>query len=549
MVSSPSSRLRFLSLKGDELAGPPEWRDAYVEIVDAPEDLESIGLTRNGEPLAVTRRKLGDSLRTVAEWPVADTGGYSLELREGGAQIEAASFSVTSEKLSPGSFEQLIDDLQWRLPVDIALSAQRAGAFAGLNIIPPQKVTLASEMDRLRRACKGTAKREGLTAVLGSLALRPHSILGSNEHWTPRERARRVNPSSLRKAYYASNNLDENRVPLKVPELRVEHSVDVYENRLLNAFHKQVDARLRSVVNSSSSENQALRDEATALLWALSAARSKAAFLDEVSELTEPPSRLTMVLLKRSEYRSALEGFIEFRRSAVVRLDEPLLQSPLKSLPVLYELWGTLQVISALQRVAESRGYRLVSEELFRRGAGQLWLRVLSAGRPALTMECPLTGRILKLIPQRNYSAGSSTSVEHSVSFAKRPDVVVELTEPSGDKEIWIFDPKYKLRGSGTGEGGGSEDQPELHDLGQSAKPKQVDIDAMHAYRDAIRGADGERLVRYAAILYPGPTQTYGAGLGALHADPADALDLRDELEKVLARCVDVPVAAFVAAV
>jgi predicted component of viral defense system (DUF524 family) len=539
MVSSPSSRLRFLSLKGDELVGPPEWRDAYVEIVDAPEDLESIGLTRNGEPLAVTRRKLGDSLRTVAEWPVAGTGGYSLELREGGAQVEAASFSVTSEKLSPGSYEQLIDDLQWRLPVDIALSAQRAGALAGLNIIPPQDVTLASEMDRLRRACEGTTKRAGLTAVIGSLALRPHSILSSDEHWTRRERARRVNPSSLRKAFYAPNNLDENQVPLKVPELRVEHSVDVYENRLLNAFHKQVDARLRRVVNSSNSENQALRAEATTLLWALSAARREAAFLDEVSELTEPPSRLTMVLLKRSEYRSALEGFIEFRRSAVVRLDEPLLQAPLESLPVLYELWGTLQVISALQRVAESRGYRVVSEELFRQDAGQLWLRVLSAGRPALTMECPLSGRVLKLIPQRNYSAGSSTSAEYSVSFAKRPDVVVEVTEPSGDKAIWVFDPKYKLRGSSTGEGGVSENHSEANGPDDLAKPKQVDIDAMHAYRDAIRGVDGERLVRYAAILFPGTSQTYGHGLGALHADPTDEAELRGQLDRELGRCIE----------
>jgi predicted component of viral defense system (DUF524 family) len=470
---------------------------------------------------------------------VAGTGGYSLELREGGAQIEAASFSVTSEKLSPGSYEQLIDDLQWRLPVDIALSAQRAGALAGLNIIPPQDVTLASEIDRLRRACEGTAKRAGLTAVLGSLALRPHSILSSDEHWSRRERARRVNPSSLRKAFYVPNNLDDNQRPLKVPELRVEHSVDVYENRLLKAFHTQVNARLLSVVNApSSTKQESLHEEASRLLRALRAARRDAAFLDEVSGLTEPPSRLTMVLLKRSEYRSALEGFIEFRRSAVVRLDEPLLQSPLESLPALYETWCTLQVISALQRVAESRGYRVVSDDLFRRESGQLWVRVLCAGDPALTMECPLTGRVLKLIPQRNYSAGVSASIEHSVSFAKRPDVVIEVTEPSGDKAIWIFDPKYKLRGSSTGEGASSAGQTGVSDPAGPTKPKQVDIDAMHAYRDAVRDSSGARIVRYAAILYPGPTQTYGAGLGALHADPIDEAELRSGLERELGRCV-----------
>ncbi len=541
MVSSPSSRLRFLSLAGDELPGPPEWSDAYVEIVGADEDLESIELTRNGESLAVSRRKVGDSFRTVAEWSVAGTGGYEVELREGGEQVAAATFFVDSEKLSPGSYAQLIDDLQSRLPVEIALSAQRAGALAGLKIIPPQEVTLASEMDRLRRACEGTSKRAGLTAVLNALALRPHSILSTNERWTPRQRARRINPSSLRKAYYSANNLDENHWPLKVPELIVEHSVDVYENRLLRAFHKQVDARLRRVVNATSSTNKSLHADATELLRGLIAARREAGFLDEVLDLTEPPNRLTMVLLKRSEYRAALEGFIEFRRSAIVRLDEPLLQSPLKSLPELYELWGTLQVVSALQHVAESRGYRLISEDLFRQDGAELWLRVLAAGHPALTMKCPETGRRLKLIPQRSYSAGESAlgQGQHSVSFAKRPDIVVEVTEPSGEKAIWIFDPKYKLRGSTPGDTAGSGDAAEALGPAEPTKPKQVDIDAMHAYRDAIRNRDGTHVVRYAAILYPGPTETYGDGLAALHADPADEAELRYELERELARCFE----------
>jgi hypothetical protein len=34
-------------------------------------------------------------------------------------------------------------------------------------------------------------------------------------------------------------------------------------------------------------------------------------------------------------------------------------------------------------------------------------------------------------------------------------------------------------------------------------KPKKVDIDKMHAYRDAIRDADDYRVVRFAGILYP----------------------------------------------
>jgi predicted component of viral defense system (DUF524 family) len=163
-------------------------------------------------------------------------------------------------------------------------------------------------------------------------------------------------------------------------------------------------------------------------------------------------------------------------------------------------------------------------------------------------MECPLTGRILKLIPQRNYSAGASASIEHSVSFAKRPDVAIEVIDPSGEKELWIFDPKYKLRGSTLGAAESSEDDVEGTDAAASAIPKQVDIDAMHAYRDAIRGPGGGHVVRYAAILYPGPSQNYGDGLGALHADPADQAVLQLELEGVIARCFGTPVAALTVA-
>jgi hypothetical protein len=56
----------------------------------------------------------------------------------------------------------------------------------------------------------------------------------------------------------------------------------------------------------------------------------------------------------------------------------------------------------------------------------------------------------------------------------------------------------------------------------------------MHAYRDAIRDNTVRRVVRYAAILYPGPTASYTAGLEAVQADPnasaAFTARLRDTL-------------------
>ena len=64
-----------------------------------------------------------------------------------------------------------------------------------------------------------------------------------------------------------------------------------------------------------------------------------------------------MVLLRRPDYRAALEGFLEFRRTVSIHLDEPALDAPLENLPSLYETWGTLQIIKALADVAVELGY------------------------------------------------------------------------------------------------------------------------------------------------------------------------------------------------
>lgn len=64
-----------------------------------------------------------------------------------------------------------------------------------------------------------------------------------------------------------------------------------------------------------------------------------------------------------------------------------------------------------------------------------------------------------------------------------------------------------------------------------------VDIDKMHAYRDAIRGPEGERLVRYAATLYPGPTVTYTRGLEAIRAYPGEDGHLAPRVSRILEPC------------
>jgi predicted component of viral defense system (DUF524 family) len=109
----------------------------------------------------------------------------------------------------------------------------------------------------------------------------------------------------------------------------------------------------------------------------------------------------------------------------------------------------------------------------------------------------------------------------HSISYEQRPDVAVEVCQPDQPVRIYLFDPKYKL----------DSETPEESFI--SSKPLKVDIDKMHAYRDAIRDEEDRRVVQYAAILYPGPLVSYARGIAALSAVPTLEPRLAEELREV----------------
>jgi hypothetical protein len=113
-----------------------------------------------------------------------------------------------------------------------------------------------------------------------------------------------------------------------------------------------------------------------------------------------------------------------------------------------------------------------------------------------------------------------------SISFRQIPDAVLEVQRPGAPTEIYIFDPKYKLQSEEAGA------------ASADGQPVKMDIDAMHAYRDAIRDEAGDRAVRYAGIMYPGPKVTYSAGLEALPAMPENPELLRQALRQIVRRCL-----------
>lgn len=525
MDSPPTSSFEFFSTDGEYLAGPVEWMPGILALPVCVNEWSDAELQRNGKAMGLVIRRLGAAERVCADWPLSGTGHYELDLRVGGSQRCRAVMTITPRKISQDAYEQMLDDLEEELPCAIALSMQRLGAIIGIKFRPPGEATIAQELVRLRRAVDGFAGRSGLAQALTEISRDPHQVLWSFERWVRRDQARRVHPASLAGAVAAGYNIDSSGIPRRLPDLHADLTVDVYENRLVKAFVEQVEFRLRRVLRALERRGAAeALGEAQQISARMASARQAASFLSDVGRLSSSPSRITMVLVKKPPYRAAFEGFLEFHRAASVRFDDPALEAPLRGLPHLYETWGTLNVIAAVADVAAECSFEAKRHDVLGRDEDGFFVRVLPGGVPALVLYREADRARVRVVPQRSYSRQSQPL--RSVSYEQIPDIAVEVDRPSVATQVYIFDPKYKLQSE--------EGLP----AAVNARPKKVDIDTMHAYRDAIRCED-RRVVRYAATLYPGPTTQFAPGLEAISAIPGDGARLRDHVRSVLEPAFD----------
>ncbi|MEI6206699.1 MAG: DUF2357 domain-containing protein [Desulfuromonadales bacterium] len=520
MDSLPTSNIRFLDWEGKQVASPAEWSTSFVEVCLPLEDIDSVALFLQGREMNVIRSRQFGTAMLLANWERSNPGSYRLRLVHGGTVYEE-KVTIRPQKISFDSFGTMLEDLECRLPATIALSLQQCGGLVGIKTQPPGESTLAQQILRLQRAVHGTDRRTGLLRIITELTDRYHQILTTSEIWVKREKVRRPSAARLMQSLTRSGNLDEKGVPQHIIDTRVEHTADVYENRLLNTFIRQVERRLSALQRALSGKNNAQGIKLSEMQAALKKARRAAAFLDDVSELSLSPDCLTMVLLKRPPYRAALEGYLEFHKNASVRLDEALLDAPLDNLPRLYQFWGTLIVLQALLEVGSGSGYFIDHESLFHRDSGGLFVKLLPDGKDVIRLKHPHTGTVVKLTPERSFLRNRGLG---SVSYEQRPDIVIELIRADNVREVYIFDPKYKLASEEQSNGDG--------------KPQKTDIDKMHAYRDAIRDESGKRVVKYAAILYPGQSELFDHGLAALRAYPGEEdellLAIKERLKPVL---------------
>ncbi|MGM3306688.1 hypothetical protein ACSQ6I_12045 [Anabaena sp. WFMT] len=76
--------------------------------------------------------------------------------------------------------------------------------------------------------------------------------------------------------------------------------------------------------------------------------------------------------------------------------------------------------------------------------------------------------------------------------------------------------------------------------MNRESKPKGQDIEKMHAYCHAIRDNQGQQVVNYVAILYPGSYISYpDAQIEALAAYPGAEDELRTHLHRIFSKALN----------
>ncbi len=493
---------------------PDEWQEYLIELDTMVEDWENVLVTLSGNSVRTRIEVTPSGKRIRFNWPRSNPGHYDLAIsyRE---NVEHTTITILPSKISNEDYQQLLEELEYRLPVSIVTSMQGCGAFGGIRLMPAGSRTLARELLRLRNAVLGSDRTAGLVSILDRLKRNPNRRLVKHTQMVNRKNARRVHPTRLPKALTTANNLDQSGRPLRVEDILVFESHNTYENALIAFYASSVQARL-SRLEVEFNDQDATTAEVKQLKEKLQRSLQASWFLKDVVPGMQVDGTSTMVLINSPEYRAAYESFLEFQKYMQVEISTPALEAPLNQFPLLYELWNGLVVTDCLLSVARKLGYRLVSERCVRKTRDGLVIDLVKGSAPLLVLENKKFDKIVKLYLQRNYG---KVGAIRSISNNQIPDISLEVLGENGTTEMFLFDPKYKLA---------------YTDAMGLSKPKKEDIDKMHVYSDAIRDVSNNRVVKYAGIMYPGQGILFTENLEALPSRPSSLVVLQARLEELL---------------
>ena len=242
-MASPAISPKFRSKEPGfpVIDSPSEWVPALIDLEVPWDTWLDVRVYLQNKKLDVHPIQAGDgSPIVIAEWPRSGPGHYRLETKIG-ESVTRSDVTIRPSKISEESYEQLIDDLEDRLPASIAIGLQAGGALGGLNLTDRSESTLAEQVVRLRRAVMGTEHQLGLAAVLPLISESPHSILLSEELWVKRDQTRRPPLIDFRKLWPASGIWEKTVCPSRL-SIAVLNAVSTftrtgYSNSLSKGFN------------------------------------------------------------------------------------------------------------------------------------------------------------------------------------------------------------------------------------------------------------------------------------------------------------------------
>jgi hypothetical protein len=415
-------------------------------------------------------------------------GMTELRLRSSGHRV-SIQLEVFPTKLDYASdYESLLSEVNAASQA-LALEYLRATYRSGTE-------TVAEQPSDLEFATLLRHHLSGISRAMRWVAEHPHRRLVREVRLERIERLRR--PSRMTKNAIRQGRGSGPWVQLgpglrahsRVPGVRAVETLNTPEHRWLKASIAAVNRRLADLLTSLQREiaRAKSRNRSTTRLEAEEAelvrAQAQLTRLLEAEPLSEadgpvPQAFSSLTLLQMPGYREAVQGLLSLANG--LSLTGGAVETSVKDVDVLYELWCFLRVASVLYELSD-RDTDLSS--LFEQGPSGLRTKLERGAE----VEVKIGSRTRYRLAYNKRFAGFTGS--------QRPDLLLSVERPGWPALYLILDAKYRLEA-------GDDYLKQFKIPG----PPEEALNQLHRYRDAIvldhTSADRERPVVRGAALFP----------------------------------------------
>lgn len=450
--------------------------------------------------------------------PRGYAGLYRIQVQAPGYKARTALVRVLPGKLSHERYVQMLADIQ-QVAEDLAYRIQspaaekmtatqfrgRSSALKDYGLVRSLVADLQKVMAGIKRSPQRTLERAETTVHFQQMGR--YGMQGEPEAgpWLslPQATADRIGLQVL-PVYW---RVGENRL-----------TYDVYENRLLKRFLRQLTPRLIDIQERAGKELERRRrdrtvkqrnrweDDETERIEALErviadcermgkqvVAWEGEKYLRFVSGLVQT-SQPTQVLQKHPHYQQFYRLYLRFQQELRLTLntDTFLTTLSLRNMADLYEVWAVFKMTALAVEQLVRAGYELrTASGLFKVRNDQFHLEVDRQAPVELARE----GTVVRIRYEPVYEQADRVRMGLSTTRGTQltPDLTIEVWRANRADAVIVFDAKYRL----IAEGGTATYQPE-------------DIEKMDHYFNAIRWKTDSphvrprQVVTSAYILYPG---------------------------------------------